>query len=212
MMRILRKLIALNDQEVDDVGWARLTKTSLAARVSRVANICFAPLSVIVFILERPLSYFVTSLNDPPTLTFLRDQYDYLITGGVAPASAAVPLRLWECMIWIFAPILLLRLVLSPFLFGVVNWRKRFQTKGGSIVRASLGWLLMGGAPWAAIDIRSSASVPAYGSLLNRAPQAFVCLEAVVFFAGIALFVEGLIMLVDFAATSVRKRFARTSA
>jgi hypothetical protein len=207
MASFIRRLIALDDVELNDWEHVRLTKVSLVARVVRAAGLVFAYLALTVFMFAQPLSHFAASLNDPPALSFLRDQYDFLVSRGVPPPSAAVPLRLWECLIWVLSAIILGRVLSSPFLFGVVDWRKRLRQTGRP-AKALLGLLLMPGAIWASMDIRISSAV--FASLLNRAPRAFICLEAFVFLGALVLFVEGLIALADFAVSSVRSRSARS--
>jgi hypothetical protein len=187
----------------------KLTKIQLVAIWIQIGEACLIPLAVILFIGALSFSSFTdiaSGLNKPPSLSFLRDQYDFLLTRGVDQSSAALPLRLFELLIWSLIPIILLRVVSSPFLFGLVDWHKRFQAARMSIVKVFLACLLMAYSIWASVDMRGSSAVPVVDSMLKRAPQAYVSFEAFIFVGGSILFVEGLIMLVDIALTSARER------
>jgi hypothetical protein len=187
----------------------KLTKIQLVAIWIQIGEACLIPLVVVVFIGAlsfSSLTYIASSLNKPPSLSFLRDQYDFLLTRGVDQSSAELPLRLFELLIWLLITMIFLRVVSSPFLFGLVDWGKRFQAAGTSIVKVFLACLLAAYSIWASVDMRGSSAVPVVASMLKRAPQAYVSFEAFIFVSGPILFVECLIMLFDNALMSARKR------
>lgn len=179
---------------------AMRTKFQLFARIPLWAE-CFVlpPLVIGSFIFVRLLSvipYLTDILNRPPNLLFLRDQYDFLLVRGVDPMAAEQSLRLFEILIWVLVPILLLRLALSPFLFGLINWREKRRNANVSIMRLVFGWLLMVSGVYAATDIRSSSSVVGLAYLLKASPRAYICLEAFIFVMGSVLAIEGLTVAV----------------
>jgi hypothetical protein len=86
----------------------RLTKFQLVAFGTRVAALSLIPFTVIIFVGARALSsftYFTSSLSKPPNVTFLRGQYDFLLTRGADQLSTALSLRMFEFLIWILIPI-----------------------------------------------------------------------------------------------------------
>jgi hypothetical protein len=201
--------IAMDNLANQTAPGVKLTKLQLVAILILIAEVTLIPLVVVVFTFARTLprsTYFASFLDKPPNLSFLRDQYDFLLTRGVDQISAAVPLRLFELLIWILVLVILLRLVSGPLLSGLINWRKRLQAAGMSIVKFSIGLLLMAVAVWSSMDMRGSSAVPAIDSMLKRAPQVYVFFEAFVFVGASILFVEGLMALLDIVLISARER------
>jgi hypothetical protein len=184
----------------------RLTILQLIAVGPLVAEACLIPLVIIVFVFARPLSGLATSLNSPPTLIFVRDQYDFLLRRGVDSISAALPLRLFEFLIWVLIPVGILRIALSPFLFSVLSMRKNFQVQGISITKFYLVLIFMLVILWASTHIEGATSVPALRALLEQSLNTYVFLETLLFVGmSIAVF-EAVVGLIEIVVTAARER------
>lgn len=187
---------------------SKLTKLQLVAKAPALVELFVMPFLVIVaFIFARQLAelpYFSDILNKPPSLPFLRDQYDFLLARGIGSIAAELPLRIFEVLIWVLIPILLLRVVLSPYLFGLVNLREKIQATGGSILKFVAAWPIMAYAIWASTDIRASSSATGLTSLLKASPRAYICLEAFIFICSSILFVEESLALFEIALSGIR--------
>jgi len=177
MISLYLKCIGMDDLAAQA---QRLTKFQLVAFGTRVAALSLIPFTVIIFVGARALSsftYFTSSLNKPPNVSFLRGQYDFLLTRGADQMSTALSLRMFEFLIWILIPIVLLRVILSPPLFGLVNWREKLQAAGVSLPRFLFGMFLIAAAIWASIDIRGSSSLPVVSLLMKQTPQTYIFLK-----------------------------------
>lgn len=192
-----------------DLGaqFAQLTRVQRVAFGAKVVTLSLIPFTVIMFLCVSALSRihdFAIGFNNPPNITFLRDQYDFLLVRGVDPVVAGLSLRVFEILVWILVPIILLRIVLSPYLFGLVDWRKRIEAAGGSIKGFLVSYLLMPIAIWVSTDIRFSSSVAALASLLKTSPQIYVFLEAFAFVTASVVFVEESLALFEITLGQVR--------
>lgn len=187
---------------------AKPTNIQRFAAGVRLVSLLFMFFAVLFFVCARVISHFAyfASLRAPPTLPFLRNQYDFLLLRGIDPNVAASPLRIFQFLIWILVFVLFLRVVSSPFLFGLIDWRKTAREQGAPIAGLVAGWMLMAVAVWASTDITSLSASRALGIPLERSPAAYVCLEVFLFSTGSILFVEAPIVLCDFLVTWVRAR------
>jgi len=181
-------------------------KFQLIAGVPVIAEACLLPLVFIFFICGWELSQFASSLKSPPTLSFLRDQYQFLLLRGVDPVSAALPLRLFEILIWILIPVGVLRVSLCSLLFTTISTRKVFQSHGISIIKFYLAFLFMLLLSWGSMDLKNITAVPSLDGLLTKSPFIYIFLEAFSFvFMAIVIF-EALVLQIDIAVTPARAR------
>jgi hypothetical protein len=195
------------ENSTDHRACVRLSKLQWVAACAAIAEVCLIPLAIVVFISTYQLSrvpYFESQLNGQPRLSFLRDQYAFLLTHGVDQFSAAASLRLYEFFIYVALCVIFLRLVLSPLVFDLFDVRKVLRTKGISIVKFYLSILFLTVGVWASMDLQSATNVPVLWALLRRSPYTFVFLETASFlFTSIAVS-EGLIALVQIGTTKIR--------
>jgi len=200
----------VNNEANQSVTSTKLTKCQIAAIVPLIAEACLIPLVIVLFLFGSELSHVASSLTDPPSLRFLRGQYEFLLLRGVDPTSAALPLRLFEVLIWILLPIGLLRLISSPLLFSRLGIRKILQIQGVSIVKFYLIVILLIAMFWLSMDIEGATFVPRLNALLKQSPNTFIFLEAC-WFAFVALVVfEALVGLVELVVTTAREGIVQT--
>ncbi len=182
---------------------AKPNKRQLFAIGVLIAEICLIPIVPGLFIFARSLSGVLAAVggdpNTMPSLWFLRDQYVFLTAKGVDASSIAFSFKLFGFMVWLSLPVVLLRLVSSPWLFGLVNWRGVLAARKLSVRKFFLGWLLVSSSIWASTQIRGADSVPLLGVLLRISPPGYICLEAFFFVLGLIAFAEGLLALLQLA-------------
>jgi hypothetical protein len=195
-----RAALAVGNQLNQSIPRPRPTKVQLIAIGIVIAEFCLLPLVFTLFALARPFSSVLLALgSDPnaaPSLWFLQDQYAFLVELGFDPSSIALSLRIFDFLIWISIPVVLLRLLSGFLLTNFLDLRKGRERFKASPVKIILGWLIMPGGALAALDIRTTSTFWFLRPLLQISPNWFIFLEAFFFIAGLIWFSEGLLLLV----------------
>jgi hypothetical protein len=174
---------------------ARLTRRQRIAFAVYMAEFCLWPLTFILFAFARLFPS--APVRTLPNLWLLQKQYVLLTAEGFDPSLIALALRLFELMVCISLPVILLRLVSAPVLFGLRDLRRTREKMKEKPVKVLFGWFLTWGGLWAAIHIEAAKSAPLLSVFLKFSPYWYICFCALMFVVGLFLVVEVPLLFIE---------------
>jgi hypothetical protein len=167
-----------------------------------IGEACLLPIALILFVIARSLGN--TFIGVLPSLWVLHKQYALLIGDGFDPFLIAVSLRLFELMIRLSVPVVLLRLISGPLLFSQPDVQHVYREKLNAPVKLCLVLLLFTSGIWVCLQIQSTHSL-LLRMLLTLSPYWYICLDTLVFIVALMFSVEAFLALIELILMRARE-------